>query len=316
MNEKKRDDRYIQFPLCLVQETYHTPGKGLGIILDFGTVNFAKKIDYNMTEVARQLMYAYYRNRALIQDDLFDTVYKYAIKGLLTTDEDYNGFSNNSFEPLETSKELPGLLESDEEFKLAAILRYQINQAENLLRIKDYNIDRTLKGYNEGKSIQNKFESKYGPDCWPSIKPSQLFEFRDSGKDLDLFRAFIGIKSLIGQKKYIATTRNVILMRMLGCKSGQSVQDFIKMNEEAREVYQKYSRSDKALRYNFEKLFESLLSKGFIKSKIFERSVSRKIFISCKLSFDELANEIIEFSKVRDFKKRENEAIKRIRATI
>jgi len=313
---EERKDRYIQFPLCLLQETYSNPNNGLSMIISYGLVYYATKFKYEIREVARQLMYCYYRKQGIIQDRLLERIEEYIQSGQLTIDEDYNGFDGLEFNPENEINELLKFFESDSQFKDDTILRYQIAQSAGFLCINIGSMDGTIKRYKEGLEIKNKFEQVYGPDCMPMIKPTQVFDFRDSGKDLELFRAYIGIKSLIGQKKFVITTRNVILMRMLGCKSNESLQAFISKNKDARDLYDKYNRSEKALRYHFDKLFDKLLASGFLQSKIFERSVSRKIFLSTTLTHDQLAKEIILYSQKGNFKKKEIEAREMIKATL
>lgn len=316
IKNQAQERRYIQFPLCLLQRTYENPQEGFNVILDFGIVSLAQKTKYDIKNVGVQLMYAYYRNQDMIQSSLLKKIQKYIDRGELTVDLEYCGFNGNDFDPLFTSIELPNILQNDDEFREEAILRYQIVQAEHILRINDNCIDNTIEHYKTGLFYKYAFEDEFGCDCWPGIKISQIIEIRDSCKDLDLFRAYVGIKSLIGKKKFIITTRNVILMRMLGCKSYNALQDFLNRNKEAKILYDRFTRSDKAFRYNFDKLFNQLLSKGFIKSKLFERKVSRKIFLSTKLDFMELANEIIEYTNKRNYKEQELEARNKIRATI
>lgn len=312
------NDKYIHFPLNLIQITYQDHNKGWDIIISFGIVNYAKKIKYDINNVAKQLMYAYYRNTNMIQNELFETLERLIGDQKLTTDEQYNSFNDKSFEPLETSSELLDLFEGDPEFKEAAILRYQIEQAigKDNLNVTLKSIDKTIAMYNEGLNITNDFAQKYGNDCYPSMKIKMAIDIRNSEKDYDLFRAYIAIKSLIGHNKYIETTKGIILMRMFGCKSSSALLDFLESSLSIKTHYDRYSRTEKAMRYNFDKLFAGLLSRGFIMSKIFVRGVSRKIFLSTGLTYDELADRIIEFSKKRNLKKNEREAINKIRATI
>lgn len=317
-NKSKRNDRYILIPLCLLQGTYQKQKIGWEIIICFGIVNYAKKIKYDINNVAKQLMYAYYRNKNMIQNELFETLERLIGDQKLTTDEQYNSFNDKSFEPLETSSELLDLFEGDPAFKEASILRYQIEQAVSMnnLGLILASMDDTLWWYNQGLTYLNDFERKFGKDCWLSVKPLQAIDFRDSNEDLDLYRAYLAIKSLIGYKKYIETTRSVILMRMFGSKSYQALQDFLKSNPSVKDHFDKYSRTDKAMRYNFNKLFTGLFSRGFIRGKLFVRGISRKIFLSIELTNDELAGRIIENSKKKNLIKSEQEAIKKIRATI
>ena len=263
MNDNKREDRYIQFPLCLVQGTYQNPNNGFNIILDYGVVNYAKSFKFDIKEVARQLMYAYYRNRKMIQDDLYNAFCKYLDNGALTTDEDYNGFAGASFYPDDSITELLTLFESNPKFKESAIFRYQIVQAESSLKLKDYDIDSTIKNYNKGLSIKNNFERVHGPDCCPSVKPSQVIEFRDSGKDLDLFRASIGIKSMLGRRNFISTNKPAILSRMIGCKSKSAFEYFTadKYNKDKNllPTVEKFSK-----RYHMDKLLLTLAERKYI----------------------------------------------------
>jgi len=252
----------------------------------------------------------------MIQYDLLVSIDNYIESGQLTIDDDYNGFKGSEFDPMDEITELLKIFETDLQFKADAILRYQISKASDFLKIKIVSLDMIIEHYNEGLELKKKFEEVYGPDCMPMIKPKQLIEFRNPDKDLDLFRAYIGIKSLIGQQRFVVTTRNVILMRMLGCKSEKSLKAFISKNKSAKELYNTYSRSDKAIRYHFDKLFGKLLSSGFLQSKIFERSVSRKIFLSTKLTHDQLANEIIVYAQKKDFKNIELQAREKIKCAL
>jgi hypothetical protein len=253
-----RDDRYIQFPLCLLQSTYENPVKGLNLILCFGIVNYAKKFDYTITEVGRQLMYAYYRKLDSIQADLYKMMQNYIDNEELTIDEEYYGFgAKGIFDPLEGC-ELLSLFESNDEFKQAAIIRYQITQAADSLNIKISTIDNVINNYQEGLNIKNSFEQKFSADSWASVKPDQLFEFRDSIQDLDLFRAFIGIKSIIGRRNFISTNKPAILSRMIGCKSKAVFEQFSK-DKNLLPTVQMYSK-----RYHMDKLLFTLAKRGFI----------------------------------------------------
>ena len=154
MDKPKREDRYIQFPLCMLQKTFEDPEKGLNLIINFGIVNYSQKFSYDISEVGRQLMYAYYRNQGMIQADLLKTMERYIDSEQLSIDEDYNGFSGTSFDPLEDS-ELLSLFESDTKFKDAAIIRYQISQAAESLDVKINSIDSVIQGHQKGLKIKD-----------------------------------------------------------------------------------------------------------------------------------------------------------------
>lgn len=313
----EREDKYIHFPLCLLQMTYENPYGALNLILDYGIVYYAEKnIKCDPCDVSQQLMYAYYRQKDMIPPDLLDMIDSYIDTGELSTDSN-DGFAvDGSFDPSESSEELIELFESDSIFRHEANRFYKVRQALKFLNLSGSSIDAMLERYNVGQKYRSSFEEKFGPDCFPSVKVTQVISFRDSGKDLDLFKASVAIRSLIGQNRWIATTKKVILMRMLGCKSADALLEFIGSNPKARTEFENCTRSDKALRYYFDKLFVRLLQHGFIRSKIFERKVSRKIFISVTLSYDQLADEISRYANSRNYKKNEMQARNKIRATI
>jgi hypothetical protein len=301
MKDEKKEYGYIQFPLCLLQRTFEDPEQGLNLILRFGIVNYAKKFEYSITEVARQLMYCYYRNNEMIQSDLYTMIQKYIDNEKLFIDEDYYGFSSDQFTPLEFSDVL-SLFEADNKFQEAAILRYQIGQAVKSLNIKPSHIDNIISGYKEGLRFKSTFELKYGSDSWPNVKTSQVFEFRDSGKDLDLFRAYIAIKSLIGLNNYTSTHKTVILSRMLGCKSNDSLHGFLENNDEVKEIYKKYSG-----RKRMDNLLFKLMERKFI--LMLSKKHESRIYVSVKIKNPkEFAELILENRKQSRLKKELSEA--------
>lgn len=290
-SKNKRDDKYIQFPLSLLQETFQDPYGGLNTILCYGIVNYAKTFKYDIKEVARQLIYAFHRNKKMIQSDLYDTLTEFIKDGFLYIDEDYNGFFDDSFNPEESIKDLLNIFKAYEGIEDDAIFRYQIEQADKLLNIKCHSIDSTINNYNTGLTIQNNFEQVYGNDCNPMVKPSQVIAFRESGKDLDLFRAYIGIRSIIGQKNFEITHKSVILCRMIGCKSNESLQEFIKRDTNAKEIYDKYSK-----RYWMDWMLSELEMRGFITKISYPKW---GIFVSTKIRDKELLAKTINEKKTR-----------------
>jgi len=77
--EEKKEYNYVQFPLCLIRETYKDVAEGAELILCFGIMNYAIKLKYDLREVARQLAYSYYKRKKFLQSSLADKIDK-AIK--------------------------------------------------------------------------------------------------------------------------------------------------------------------------------------------------------------------------------------------
>jgi hypothetical protein len=312
MERINRDDRYIQFPLCLLQETYKNPTDGFNLILDFGIVNYALKFKFEITEVARQLMYAYYRNKDMIQRNLYIKMESYIKNEQITIDPDYEGFSAKDkmiFDPDPSTAEVFCLFNSDMEFKETAIIRYQIAQAVNFLNLSLGDIDITIQNYHKGISLKNVFENRFGSECMPSIKPSQIIEFRDSGKELDLFRAYIGIKSMIGRNIFAPTNHLAILSRMIGCRTKAAFEHFTtdkyNKNKNLLSTVEKYLKP-----YQRRKLLLTLAQRKFIMF-LAKENIS-VIYVSLYMQPEELKILVAQSKEKKNLKDRIKKASKDI----
>lgn len=222
MEKNETPELYINFPLCLLIETYENPDRGWNRILNYGIVAFAKKFKYEIKEVGRQLMYCYYRDKRSIPWKLLQQLEDYIEDGDLEIDEDYNGFGPDGFDPFEAFDcELFDLFEEDQVFKEQAILFYQVRQVLKLggLQAKNGVIDSIVRLHHEAASFIEDFESKFGADAMVGVKVDLIFQARDNKVDRDIFRAYVAVKSLLGKKKYVASNKPAILTRMVGCKT-------------------------------------------------------------------------------------------------
>jgi hypothetical protein len=301
----EKEFSYVQFPLCLIRETYKKDiESSLRLILRFGIMNYATKLKYNLYDVAKQVCYYYYRKQDIIQNSIIKKIQKAIDEDLFTPDEDYNGFAGDTFQPDDNISEILKLFESDPQFKEDSILHYRLHLCTSInhLGISIASNDSLIKSYNTALLIKKNFEEKYGPDAMPFCKKSMLFEFIENPKDIDLFRAYIGIKSLIGQKVYVTTHKTVILLRLMGCKSNESLKAFLKSNKDAKIIYDKYS-----VRRQIDKLFLRLMEKGFI--IVLSKKHESRIYISAKLKTpSELANAILKDREKNNLKKQLAEA--------
>ncbi len=308
-NEKKY--RYIQFPLCLIKETYRDVGEGLNLIFSYGLAHFAESFKYDLREVARQMMYAYYRKLPMIQGSLYNKIESYATQGLLTIDVDYCGFSGlqsgREFDPLDVSSELIDILESDNEFKGEAITRYQIQQAVSpkFLGIKLNNIDNQIRMNKKAIELKTSFEKQFGKDAMPTCKMDFLFSFNDDPSNIDLFRAYIAVSSLIGQRNFITSNKPAVLSRMVGLKSKQAFEYFTtqgkSIDKNILTTVEKYSK-----RYHMDNLLLTLAERKFI-MYLTKPKVS-VIYFSKYMTPSELAAMIKEKKSMLDLKQQMKDA--------
>jgi hypothetical protein len=301
----EKEFSYVQFPLCLLMETYKKDVESsLRLILRYGIMNYALKLKYNLQDVAKQVCYYYYRKQDVIQSSILEKIEKAIDEDLFTPDEYYNGFAGDTFQPDDNISEILNLFESDPQFKADSILNYRLHLCTSInhLGISIASNDCLIKSYNTTLQIKKNFEDKFGPDAMPFCKRSMLFEFIENPNDIDLFRAYIGIKSLIGQKVYVSTHKTVILLRLMGCKSNNALKDFLKSNKVAKEIYDKYS-----VRRKMDRLLFKLMEKGFL--IVLSKKHESRIYISAKLKTpSELANAILKDREKNNLKKQLAEA--------
>ena len=303
--DEKKEFSYVQFPLCLLMETYKKDiESSLRMILRYGIMHYAKKLKYSLPDVAKQVCYYYYRHQDTMQKSIIKKIDKAIDEDLFILDEDYNGFAGDTFQPDDNISEILKLFESDPQFKADSILHYRLHLCTSInhLGISIASNDSLIDTYNRALEIQNTFEDKFGHDAMPFCKKSMLFEFIENPKDIDLFRAYIGIKSLIGQKVYVTTHKTVILSRLMGCKSNNALKNFLKSNKSAKEIYDKYS-----VRRQIDKLLFKLMERGFI--IVLSKKHESRIYISAKLKTpSELANAILNDREKNNLKKQLAEA--------
>lgn len=308
---------YIQFPLCLLQKTYEDPVKGFNLILEFGIINYAMKFKFTLNEVARQLIYCYQNKKEIIQFNLLHSLESY-IKDdfslVATFDPDHNGFEKNVFEPDTT--EMLIIFKADHKFRDEAILFYKVKQSVESLNMSNFNIDRALKSYNEGIKYKENFELKFGPDCWPGVKVSQICEFRDNLKDVDLFRAYIGIRSMVGRNSFVTTNHPAILSRMIGCKNKASFEYFTtdkyNKNKNLLPTVEKFT-GQKHQRQRI-KLLETLSDRKFI-MYLSKRGVS-VIYISGSFMEPEELGRLVKQARENKMKNSLKQRIKKVTACL
>lgn len=305
-NFMESEHRYFQFPLCLLQKVLIDPFKGIDQIISYGIVQYSKSVRYDLAGVCRQLLYDFYKKEENLSRSLSKKMYSYAQEEVFSYDEDYKGFDGNGqFNPEENTNELLKIFEYDAEFKKEAIQHYRVQCATLFFGVSIGSMNYTLSSYEDVLKEIKSHEQKFGKQPQPGIKKDLLFEFRDkkSVKETELLCALVAIKSIIGQRNFAPTYKNVILMRMIGAKSKAALQEVLKQPK-LREVYETYSK-----RYRMDKLIEKLVTRNFFRSKI---SFGRQIFFSTKLTMEELGDAIIEKRKGSKHKRLEKEIRKRI----
>lgn len=271
-------------------------------MLDFGLVHYALSQKYEIGDVVRQTIYDFYKNTDKLPRDLRVAIEEAAAEGQFTQDEDYNGFnSDGKFDPELNAPELLRILENNPDIKEEAVRHYQLHQAGEFLNIKILSAKGMLKSYHEVQGIRQSFERVFGPDAMVSVKPSMLFEYLKNPKqDIDLLRAYLGIVSMIGYRKFISTNKPAILSRMIGAKSKAAFQSLSKLTATGDTVT-KYSK-----RWNMDKLMLSLAEHKFI--MFLSKKQTSVIYVSRYMEPQELADLVRQSRNRYDIKKKIQDA--------
>jgi len=264
MAESKRDDRYIQFPLCLLQLTYIEPAEGFKIIYWYGVIKSINIKNVHIYSVKDKLIKAYNQPQVNIPIELKELIIQYFPDNILNEND------------------LLQALQSDEKFRDAATLWYNVTGKWSPEYLKNNNL--FISYYRAVKHIES-FEQKFRKDAQVSVKINQLTDFISSNTDFDLFRAYLGIKSIIGSKKFAKTNKLVILGRMIGCKSTAAFEHY-RTNKYLLLTVEHYIGTPAKFRYQMDKILNKLINRGFI--MYLSKPKVRDIYISSYMEPEKL----------------------------
>ena len=298
----EEDYRYVRFPLPLIQGLYSSFPMGFVVFLRVGIYILSQDMKVDEMNAMKQALYCYYRKglTASLQQR-FDILLK---KGFISVESEYTRFKNHEFVPEVDLYGLSKALSEDQALHDEIIEFHRVRQATSFLKM-DLPTHLIINSYKYLFDMYGGFVKQ----PYVSMKTDFLLEY--SGKlhsesEIMLFTTFAGIKSIIGNSEYAGTTREMIICRMFGASNQQALAEVLK-DEYTKTVYDKYSK-----RYQFEKLLDELVARGFIQSKI---GWNRRTYVSCKLDYTQLTNAIKDAydkkgmgSKIRSNKKKEGEA--------
>lgn len=266
---------------------------------------------YEIQEVGRQFMYCYYHDPGSIPMPLLNRIKQYVKKKKLFVDESYRGFGKGGFDPFDPdydNGELFDIFEMDSDFKLEAILFYQVRQVFKIGSIKtgDGLIGLVIGWKEEADIFVENFELKFGSDALVGVKIDLIRQARDNKIDRDLFRAYAAVKSILGKKKYIASNKPAILSRMVGCKTKEAFQYYTASKATNHKpllaTVKKYSK-----RYQMGKLLLMLAEKKFL--MFLSKKQHRTIYLSAYMEPEELSRIV---SESKSLKQRMKDAASRL----
>jgi hypothetical protein len=314
MDKDKKDFRYGQIPLCLLQLIWKEPRKALDLALSFSIVYRSKKlIPESLDEVAKQLVYDYHRGDLI--PELKALYVKLEEENRLTVDlfptDEMLFVSGGIYDPA-FFENVVKVFNEHPKFEELAKQNWQIHTSAELLRVKTGSKAEILKGANVVQRYQEEQEELFGKQPMPMVNIDLLFKFRDNPENIELFTSYIAIKSIIGQRNFNVAHRNEVVRRMIGAKSNKALPTALE-DPILKTVYQKYSK-----RYWWYKLVDQLLDGNFVKSKIGfgRRGHYQGIYFSTIYSYDELMEAIYEKVRLKNHKAQEKKALETLNSRL
>ncbi len=70
----KNDHKYLQFPLCLLQQILAKPVETINKMISYGIWYYSRRIEVNMEVLCRQYVYDYSRNQEALCSELISLI--------------------------------------------------------------------------------------------------------------------------------------------------------------------------------------------------------------------------------------------------
>jgi hypothetical protein len=233
--------KYLQFPLFLIREMFVQKEATINKIINYGIYRMGMNQKYDLSNVARQIVYEHYRGN--LSTEIKRRLNNYDLE-YFGQDEDYNGFSGTTFEPIDELNEISVLLDKDPQLKTLCIEFHCTRQSMQILNITG-NIENIIKC---AKQTEKRINAK---EVFPMIGKHTLFHYRDNHKtetELAQLLAYIAIRSIIGEKGFTKTNKPHIICRMFGYKSIKDIESIT-----VSDIFKKYSN-----RYHIDKTLKAL----------------------------------------------------------
>lgn len=308
----KKETKYVHFPVNMIPSIISDTDKTIETAICYGVIRYSEKLEVELEEACRQLMYCFYRQKDTIPLWLIDKVLDRINVGSLSIDEGYSQFTDTSFEPASELEDLKKILDEDEGFKESIIQFHRVRQSLWFFDLSSrFSIQYVI---NTGMKIKNNLQSKE-PIVSANLDVLLSFCKNENKNENDKihFIGFLAIKSIIGEKEFVKTNKKLILARMMGFKTYLDIEPD-KLNEPQSYIFERFSH-----RYHMDNLITMLELDWHL---ITYSNKVRGIYLAIdKISLDDLAlyvekqkkkARLIELKKMKNEAK--NKAIKRLKS--
>lgn len=285
----EKEYRYMNFPVYLLRNIHSNKVEVINHIITYGIYRYGQTLKPKRHDVARQSIYMIYRADVPEFKDLIeqlDTVF-------IGKDEDYNGFSGETFNPEDEITEMLEVFDSYEIIEHKATELYRIHEALEFydLTAPPERLLNSAKAINEGVPENNSMSM---------VKLDDLLNFLKSPKtdyEIDQLTAYSALRSIIGLKPYVKSNRKLLIARMLGYNKF----DEVNVSELNSSPFKKYLD----VRYQWDKLRDDLELYWKVK---FYANKDRGFYFSDsgKLTYNDLIKKVEDNKKKRGLMISEN----------
>lgn len=272
----------------MLADTVGDPKKGIDTILDYAIAEHSKNCRMSWEDAFVQLLYCRSRNKRIAESQAVKEIFNRNDVREFVDLVDYH-FSDSGRNAAAEFKD--NMLESLEEYfptftddeKESIIDCVALNDAADYLGYSLGSYEETQRNAEQAQARRIEHEKKHGNDASASVSLDYFKDIRRVTEKTEnpqsilekmrLFRMVAGVRSLIGKKTTVATTKKMIAARCMGGKSYKVAEALAEENEAVADEL-----TALASRYRFDRI----LNKGGILRFYVKLGIGRRIHLSTK----------------------------------
>jgi len=229
-------DKFIQFPLSLLRRIHKDQINTIDSMFNYSIYKIGQKASFTREAVAKQLIYNFYKDN--LDNRLKYEYQNYIDQGLINPNFDYSGGFDldGKFEPEDELFEVLEIFDKDPNMVQIEKLSFDYFRFKHALKVLE--MKASFLSYYEGEKIMLEKPEK---EPEPVISKKLAFDYLKNKRDenqLMSFCFYVGFCSLLGDKSFVFTNKDMIVARAFGYKTT----DELKKSAIPRtKLYKKYS---------------------------------------------------------------------------
>lgn len=288
----------FNFDLSLIRYLWTAPDEAAKIIILHAVCREAIKITVSDSDALRQILYFYYRYTNRLPDIIVDTIYNEI------GDDDAEAFYNDDFSLFHPEAEIQILLKysvKDNDFiKLCRDwFRFYVSFAGEA----KFKLDFDCNWFDVARNTLTKHPVEMSVPT--SLTRSVLLNFPNTPYGIALIAMYAAIRSIIGRKKVVATTRAFIHARMFGAANEQKLAEITKKSKYLKKYADAWNPTNH--RCIFKNLLDELQDKNLI--TWYGDPIRRRLFVSLETDTETFSREVAKLIKAKEEKSEKREKV-------